>query len=96
MRLSIKNILKPSLWKIILTVILFYSSSLLWRTFVISRISDTFPRGFPFQYYLGWGPCPPGETCFEFNVLYLILDWIIWYLVSAFLVNRVLENKNPA
>ena len=81
--------------KIILTVILFYSSSTLWLLFVISRISDTFPHGFPFQYYLGWGPCPPGEVCSEFNVLYLILDWVIWYLVSAFIVSRVQGNKKP-
>ena len=89
------TILKPNLWKLILTVILFYGSSTLWRLFVISRISDTFPHGFPFQYYLVWGPCPPGEVCSEFNVLYLILDWVIWYLVSAFIVSRVQGNKSP-
>jgi len=96
MEFSMKNILNLNLWKIVLTVILFFGSSMLWRSFVISRISDTFPRGFPFQYYLGWGPCPPGEVCSEFNSLYLILDWVIWYLVSAFIVSRVLENKKPA
>lgn len=84
--------LKPDLWKIILTVILFYASSALWRAYVISRISDTFPRGFPFQYYLGWGPCPSGEICSEFNWLYLVLDIVVWYVVSAFLLT-VLRRK---
>lgn len=88
-----KSILKPDIWKIILTVILFYGSSLLWRAFVIRRISDTFPHGFPFQFYLAWGPCPPEEICSEFNELYLILDWIIWYLVSAFTINALTKNK---
>ena len=83
------SFLKPNLWKIIFTMILFYGSSALWRMYVIRRISDTFPRGFPFQYYLGWGPCPPGEICFEFNWLYLVLDVIVWYVVSAWGVGRI-------
>jgi len=88
-----KNILRPNLVKLMLTIILFYVSSALWRIYVISHISDTFPHGFPFQYYLGWGPCPPGEVCSEFNALYLILDWVIWYLISAFMVNGLMKNK---
>ena len=84
-----KSFLKPNLWKIVLAGILFYASSALWRAFVISRISDTFPLGFPFQFYLGWGPCPPGEICSEFNLLYVIFDVLIWYLVSAFIVDRI-------
>lgn len=91
-----KNILRPTLSKLILTISLFFVSSALWRAFVIGRISDTFPHGFPFQYYLGWGPCPPGEVCSEFNALYLILDWVIWYLVSAFIVNGLMKNKASA
>lgn len=81
--------LKPNLWKILLAIVLFYSTSYLWRAYIMSRISDTFPRGFPFEYYMAWGPCPPGETCFEFNALYLILDLVLWYVVSAFLVERL-------
>ena len=83
------SFLKPSFWKIVLTILLFYASSELWRAYVIRRISDTFPRGFPFQYYLGWGPCPPAETCFEFRWLYLVLDVLIWYAVSAWVVSRI-------
>ena len=91
--MNLKALLKPTLVKIILTIILFVSSSVLWQQYVISTISDTFPMGFPFQYYLAWGPCQPGETCFEFNWLWLILDMAIWYLVSAFVVNMF--KKNP-
>jgi len=66
--------LKPNLWKIVLAIILFHTSSAVWRSYVIARISDTFPRGFPFEYYVGWGSCPPREICFEFNWLSLTLD----------------------
>ena len=80
------RLLKPNLWKIVLAVILLYISSALWRAYVIRRISDTFLHGFPFQFYVAWGPCPPGEICFEFNWLYLVLDLLIWYVISAFIV----------
>ena len=81
--------LKPNLWKIALAIALFFLSSALWRAYVISRISDTFPHGFPFQFYLGWGPCPPGQSCFEFNGLFLIFDAVIWYAAGAFIADRV-------
>lgn len=81
--------LKPNLSKIVLGLLLFAASSFLWRTYTISRISDTFPHGFPFQFYLGWGPCPPGEICHEFHGLYLVFDLVIWYIISALIVDRV-------
>lgn len=86
--------LKPSLLKIILALALFIAASYLWRVFIISTISDTFPWGFPLQFYLAWGPCPPGEVCSEFNGLYLILDIIVWYLVSAFILSLVKKEKS--
>ena len=88
----LKTILKPTLLKIILTVALLFVSSILWRQYVISTISDTFPWGFPLQFYLAWGPCPLGETCFEFNWLWLMLDIAIWYLVSGFVLNMFEKN----
>ena len=89
------RILKPNFWKFVLAIALFYGSSMLWRIYVISRISDTFPHGFPFQFYLGWGPCRPGEICSEFNGLYLVLDLMIWYAVSAFIVDRIQKKQKP-
>jgi len=81
-----KTFLRPSPLKIILAFALFVTASYLWRMYIISTISDTFPWGFPLQFYLAWGPCPPGEICSEFNGLYLMLDIIIWYVVSAFII----------
>lgn len=81
--------LKPGLAKIVVALIFFAIASILWRTYVISRISDTFPWGFPFQFYLGWGPCPPGETCFESKPMLLILDLAVWYVVGAWIVERL-------
>jgi len=88
-----QRILKPNLWKIVLTGILFFVSSVLWRAYVTSHISDTFPHGFPFQFYLGWGPCQRGEICYEFNGLFLIFDILIWYFVSAFITDRISKSR---
>jgi hypothetical protein len=87
------NVIKPTLWKIVLTGILFFLSSALWQVYVLSHISDTFPAGFPFEFLVVWGPCPPGQDCSAFNWLYLIFDLVIWYTVSAFLVDRVLKKS---
>jgi hypothetical protein len=81
--------LRPTLWKIVLTIGLLVAASLLWRAYIVSRISDTFPLGFPFQFYLAWGPCPPGQDCSEFNGLYLLFDVVLWYAVSALLLDRL-------
>ena len=88
-----RTILKPSLLKIILTLMLFVLSSYLWRMYIISTISDTFPWGFPLQFYLGWGPCPPGEVCSESNLFFLALDLVFWYLVSGLSVSKTVSAK---
>lgn len=83
-----KTLLKPTVLKIILTLILFATFSWLWRMFVMSTISDIFPLGFPLQFFLAWGPCQAGGNCSEFNGLYLTLDIVFWYIVGAVLVMR--------
>ena len=85
---------KHALSTLILTLTLFSVASYLWRTYIISTISDTFPWGFPFQFYTAWGPCPPGEICSESNIFYFILDVIFWYVVSAYLVFKAGEKRN--
>jgi hypothetical protein len=84
-----RAVLNPTLLKIILAFALFLLSSYLWRIYVIARISDTFPWGFPLQFYVGWGPCPPGQICSESNFFFLILDFVFWYFVSGFVVSRI-------
>lgn len=81
-----KTLLKPTLLKLILTFVLLFISSYLWRMYTILTISDTFPWGFPLQFYLAWGPCQLGEVCSESNIFYLIVDIVAWYFVSAFLI----------
>jgi hypothetical protein len=78
--------------KILISVLLLIASGGGWGLLVQMRISDTFPFGFPFQFFLAWGPCQPGENCSEFNGLYLVLDILIWYFVGAWVVSRF--NKN--
>jgi hypothetical protein len=84
-----KTFLRLAPLKVILTIVLFLVASYLWRVYIISTISDTFPWGFPLQFYLAWGPCPPGEICSEFNGLWLTIDIVIWYLISEFIVIMV-------
>ena len=90
-----KNFLKPGTLKIILAFVLFFAASYLWRMFIISSISDTFPWGFPLQFYLAWGPCPPGKTCVEFNGWWLLIDIVIWYVISALII-RLPSKRNVA
>jgi hypothetical protein len=85
--------LKPSIQKIISTLALLYISSALWRAYIISTISDTFPVGFPLHFFLAWGPCQAGQNCSEFNWLYLVLDVLFWYVVSAFVTDRIIRRK---
>ena len=88
-----KTLLKPSLLKIVLTLLLFAIFSYLWRIYIISTISDTFPWGFPLQFYLGWGPCPPGQECSQSNTFFFILDLVFWYLVSGFLASKLASAR---
>jgi hypothetical protein len=89
----IENLFAPSLAKIVLTFILFILSSYLWRMVVVFAISDTFPWGFPLQFYLAWGPCPPGQVCSESHFFYLIIDILFWYMGSALLILSF--NRKP-
>ena len=84
---TMKAIFAPSLLKIILAFLLLVLSSILWRTYIISTISDTFPWGFPLQFYLAWGPCPPGEICSETNSFFFVLDLVFWYIVSGLVLS---------
>jgi hypothetical protein len=84
-----KAIFKPTFIKVLLTLVLLVVSSYLWRMIVIARISDTFPWGFPLQFYLAWGPCPPGEVCSETNILFFLVDVLFWYIVSGFLASGI-------
>jgi hypothetical protein len=86
-------IFKPTLFRIVLAVVLFILSSYLWRIYVISTISDTFPWGFPLQFYMAWGPCPPGAICGETNIFFFMLDALFWYIASGFLVSGVAKVR---
>ena len=83
------NFLKPTFWKFVFALFLFIVSSLFWRMLVTTWIMDIFPLGFPFRFFVAWGPCPPGQNCSEINGLFLVFDLLFWYLVSAFAVEKL-------
>jgi len=62
--------------------------------YIISTISDTFPLGFPLQFFLSWGPCRAGQICSESNGLYLAVDVIFWYIVGAVLVSWIQKSRD--
>ena len=83
-----KRLLKPTIFKIVLTLVLFYISGLLWRLYIISHLSDSFPFGFPVVFWESWGPCQPGQVCSAFWGWALLVDVLIWYIVSAVILTR--------
>lgn len=87
-----KTLLRPTPFKIGLALLLFVLSAALWRLYIVSTVTDISAWGFPLPFSRAWGPCPPGETCSETNTLFLILDLAFWYILSGFLVSRLLGN----
>ena len=87
------SFLKPGLWKLILTFALLAVSSILWRMYIVSHISDTFPLGFPLQFHLAWGPCQAEQNCSEFNGIFLLLDLLFWYVIGAIVVDRIGKRR---
>ena len=87
--MTMKTVLEPTLRNIVLTLVLFLLSGYLWRMYVTSTVSDTFPWGFPLQFYLAWGPCPPGQVCRESNFLFLLLDLVFWHIVGGVLLSKL-------
>lgn len=77
--------LKPSLLKIVVTLILFPGLTWLWSLKNMFIMDASF-YGVPLTYFTVWGPCRPGETCSEFSSLNFGLDIVFWYLVVAFFV----------
>jgi len=52
-----------------------------------------FPHWLSTSILSGLGPCPPGEICSEFNVLWLVIDIVFWYIVSAFIIS-ILKKRS--
>jgi hypothetical protein len=82
-------VFKPTLLKGTVTLGLFIFFSWLWRVTLGARIMDASFYGTPFHFFSAWGPCPPGQTCSEFDGWGLVLDIFFWYVISAFALNRI-------
>ena len=85
--MSLKEFFKPTTGKIILTAILFIIFGFLFQT-----ATDVRMYGLPFLYYEKTIiPCPPSvPNCNDniyFNIFYLFLDLIIWYLISCLIIH---------
>ena len=93
--MNILRFLKPSLLKIVVTLVLFIGMTWLWSLKNMFIMDASF-YGLPLTFYTVWGPCPPGEVCSEFGSLNFGLDLALWYLVGAFLVDRFSRKPKPS
>jgi len=76
-------LLFPTPKKLILAAILFFVFGwIVWPMTIESIITDWYPVGFPFTIH-AIGLCPPPGDCIDFRWIALILDGILWYLISA-------------
>ena len=87
------KLITPSVAKISLTLFLVVVSGLLWRVYIVSRIGDSFPLGFPFVFWETWGPCRPGDDCALFKGWALVGDVVVWYIISAMILSRLLSKN---
>ncbi|MFH1445527.1 MAG: hypothetical protein ABIF08_03545 [Nanoarchaeota archaeon] len=96
-----KNFFKPTIAKIVLFLILFLVTSVLnnMSLFFATCCDLGTNYGFPIAFY-GYGGGPPllhgQQTPSYFNISILILDILIWYLVScgiAGLYHKIRKNK---
>jgi len=84
-----KDFFKPTIGKIILLIVLFFLSTIIWDWITPVMSGGSSDIGFPFsflsfvQWYRGGGP-PVSRTIFSLPLL--IVDIIIWYLVSCGIV----------
>lgn len=83
--------LKPSLARLILTTALFLVTGYFWK---FSGIMDIYPFGLPFFATVATYNCGPSiDPCTEVRWGGLVADLVIWYLVSAFVVERFNKKK---
>jgi hypothetical protein len=86
--------LKPSLLKIVIALTLSVGLTWLWGFVGNLFIMDASFYGVPLKFFTVWGPCQAGQNCSEFNALNLVLDIGFWYIVSAFIVNRLAKSRS--
>jgi hypothetical protein len=83
LNMSLKEFFKPTTWKIILFVVFFVVSSFIFT--LDSRYGAATYIGAPFPYYTSPAALPDQPSA-SWNFIYLLLDIIIWYLISALII----------
>jgi hypothetical protein len=84
--MNIKHFLKPDWRKIVIFVVLFIAIFLIGYYKYLTLDSWTF--GIPFEFSSGYGPCPYPNVieCNKNNFIFLVLDIIIWYILSCLII----------
>ena len=95
--MGVKEFLKPTIWKIILLIVLF-AVSFYFSTEILASAGGSSNLGYPFQFFQPSG-CygPPGAeypNCWDTELTSfwsLIANIIIWYLIACILM--LIYNK---
>jgi hypothetical protein len=83
---SKESFLIPSPSKFILAIALAYIFGWIIKPMTI-LVTDWYPVGFPFTVYAE-GFCLPSYICVEFRWIAFIINLVIWYILSAFIIHK--------
>jgi hypothetical protein len=87
------SFLFPTPHKLILGIVLFFVFGwIVWPTIIESLASDWFPIGFPFTI----DAVTNCEGCVDFSWIAVILDVVLWYIVSAVIIRAQLRMTSIA
>ena len=87
--MSFKDFIKPTIGKISIVIILFLLTSSLYNA-----VTDITLFGSPLIYYEGSCFNPDRKCSSSFNILYLLSDLIIWYLISCTIIFFIMHAYN--
>lgn len=90
---KIKEFLKPTPLKIILTIVSFVLAHVIQFIFRMG-VMDYWFLGVPLKFEEAWGPCHPSETvCHSSNWFFLVIDIIFWYIIAALIYLGIRKIK---
>jgi hypothetical protein len=89
--INLKEFIKPSLKKVLISVVLLIATGFI--TVYITLLDSPTLFGFPLPFYNFGGRTTIGTYYSrEFNIFSLIADAIVWYTVSCFIIKNKYEK----
>jgi len=82
---KIVEFIKPTIWKIVLFLVVFYASTVPTMAEGI-RVGNQTTSGFPFQFYSGESSIAMSTATHSYDWIALAGDIIVWYLVTCLVI----------